>query len=184
MHWILGVLVVLLSSCQGAPQERHYTEETMEAPSVNTSNRVLGLSWDVPEGWRQEGADKMRLATFREASDPEAIDCSIVSLEGAAGGLEANIKRWMGQIELTASTKDLAFFIDSAPSISIQSGQKARVYDLARLKFTDDLIGKTMLVVMIELSQSTVFVKMIGSFEAVKKNKNNFFKLIESIDYS
>lgn len=50
------------------------------------------FTWTAPEGWKQEAGGAMRLATFHLRSDAKAIDCSIVSLGGMAGGLEANLR--------------------------------------------------------------------------------------------
>ena len=122
MIWILCIFTLFLSSCEQKPQESHYKEVVLQAPQVNNPSvpaaattpadphagldmsamgAALGMNnpnsnmftWDVPQGWKQEAGTGMRLATFHLLSDEKAIDCSLVSLGGMAGGLEANLRR-------------------------------------------------------------------------------------------
>ncbi len=179
MVWILCLCVVLLSSCQQQPQERHYTEINIEAvqvavPSVSAAADML--TWEIPTGWRQVAGEGMRVVTFQLISDAKAIDCSIVALGRMAGTLEANLRRWMGQIQLQASSQELKTLIDAAASVRIKSGQEAHIFD-----FTNLPSDQSMIVSMITMEDATVFVKMTGSVVLVKENKNGFLKLLGSI---
>ena len=184
MIWVLCVFALIFSSCQQNPQERHYTEITIEAPQVNVSSASAAkdmFSWDAPPGWKQEAGEGIRLATFHLTSDAKAIDCSIISLGGMAGGLESNLRRWMGQISIQASAQELSVLINSAPSIKIKSGQEAKIFDFTTIQVHGNALDKSMVAAMISIDNTTVFVKMTGSIESVKENKNSFLKLIGSI---
>ncbi len=144
------------------------------APMMPTANDELSdkITWSVPAGWTQQGASQMRLATLRLADDPQAFDCSIVSLPGGAGGLEANLKRWMAQINLDVPDEQLAQFIKNSSDY---------VFDFSLLQVNADPSAKSMIAAMIDLQGATIFVKLTGSMAAVSKNKESFLELSKSV---
>jgi|GEM_PF-1394807 len=209
MIWIITILIVVFSGCQQKPQQQHYTEVVMEAPaqsapspsqSIGSQDPHAGLdmssmvlppsmdssnsmfSWETPDGWKQEAGQGMRLASFHLISDDKAIDCSIVSLQGMAGGLEANLKRWMGQIGLKASSEDLTQLINAASIVKIKGGQEGKVFDFTTIQLQAKPSDKSMVVVMVSIGQATVFLKMTGTLDTVKKNKEGFFSLVKSFE--
>ena len=141
------------------------------------------FTWQVPGGWKQEAGGGMRLATFHLLSDAKAIDCSIVSLGGVAGGLEANLRRWMGQIGVQATGDELSNLISSAPSTKIKTGQEGKIFDFTSIQSKGRPTDKSLIVVMAILDESTLFVKMTGTVDTVSKNKADFFKLAGSVEY-
>jgi hypothetical protein len=141
------------------------------------------FTWAAPDGWKEEAGGGMRLATFHLLSDPKAIDCSIVSLGGMAGGLEANLRRWMGQIGVQATPDELTNLISSAPSTKIKTGQEGKVFDFTSIQSRAKSTDKSMIVVMVEMDQATLFVKMAGTVDTVRKNKDDFFKLVSSVEF-
>ncbi|MBF0489026.1 MAG: hypothetical protein HQL15_00225 [Candidatus Omnitrophica bacterium] len=148
----------------------------------NSVAKNISYGWTVPEGWKEEAGQGMRLATFHLTSDEKAIDSSIVSLAGVAGGLEANLKRWMGQIGLESSATDLTGLINAASSIKIKGGQEGKVFDFTTIQLQGKPTDKSMIVVMLPMNNATLFVKVTGTLETVKKNKDDFFKLVQSIE--
>ncbi len=210
MVWIICIFILVFSGCQQKTSERHYTEVVLQAPdqplpkasegmdatdphagldmssmvlppSVTTSMSGM-FSWTTPQGWKQEAGSGMRLATFHLVSDTKAIDCSIVSLGGMAGGLEANLRRWMGQMGIQASRDELATLISSALSTKIKSGQEAKIFDFTTIQSKAKPTDKSMVTVMVSIGDVTLFVKMTGTVNTVKKNKADFLKLVESIE--
>ena len=126
---------MLFSGCQQQSQERHYTEVVVNESQISAPTAAVGMdmsaigmpsvansaasndqfSWALPKGWEQEPGKSFRLASFRLIADEKAIDGSIVNLAGVAGGLEGNLRRWMGQIGMKqTSTEDLARLIANA----------------------------------------------------------------------
>jgi hypothetical protein len=201
MIWLIPILLLVVSGCQPTPQERHYTEVVIQAPerpmavnphdgmdmsSMATSDMDIptvmntNYSWVAPFGWKQSPGKGMRLASFHLSEDKDAIDCSVISLAGMAGGLEANLRRWMGQIGL--ENLDLAGLISSASTIKIKSGQEAKVFDFTTIQGAVKPSDKSLVVVMLAADDATLFIKMTGSMENVKKHKADFFKLVQSIE--
>jgi len=176
MIWILCIYIFFLSSCEQKPQERHYNEIVIEPPQESGN-----LSWDVPQGWKQEAGEGMRLASFHPVSDAKTIDCSIVSLSGAAGGLEANLNRWMGQLGLEVSDDHLKQLILSAQDVQTKGGIEAKVFDFTNLQAQGSPSDKSMIAAMINVDLTTVFIKMTGSMGSVKQYRDDFLKLLRSI---
>ncbi len=139
------------------------------------------LAWVSPEGWKEEAGTHMRMATFHQMADPQAIDCSIIALGGPAGGPEANLSRWMGQLGLQVSDDNLKQLITSAQDFKTKGGLEAKIFDFTILQTKGNPSDKSMIAAIMTVDQTTVFVKMTGSIEAVKQNKDNFLKLLVSI---
>jgi len=211
MVWIICIFTLFLSSCDQKPQESHYKEVVVDTPQANaliapatasmpadphagmdmssmslpsdTASMNNMFTWGTPQGWKQESGGGMRLATFHLISDAKAIDCSIVTLGGMAGGLEANLRRWMGQIGLQATPNELSGLISSAPSTKIKTGQEGKIFDFTSIQSKAKQTDKSMIVVMVTMDGATLFIKMTGTIDSVSKNKDDFFKLVGSVEY-
>ncbi len=154
----------------------------LDMPAIMGSGASVtsSYSWILPKGWKQ-GSNKgpMRLASFYIEEDPDAIDCSIVSLAGMAGGLEGNLKRWMGQVAIESSDTNLQKLINTAETIQTQGGLQAIVYDLTALKNVS--ANKSMIAAIISDKGATVFVKITGTSVHLKQNRDGFFELLKSL---
>ncbi|MBF0503577.1 MAG: hypothetical protein HQL14_00605 [Candidatus Omnitrophica bacterium] len=139
------------------------------------------INWDCPVGWKEEAGSHMRMATFHTTGDPKAIDCYIIALTGPAGGLEANLTRWMGQIGLEASFAQVKQLKQSAQELKTKDGIAVEAFDLSLLQSGAKSSDPSIMAAVIPLNAVTVFVKMTGSIDSVKQNKGNFLKLISSI---
>ncbi|MFA5060048.1 MAG: hypothetical protein WC676_05420 [Candidatus Omnitrophota bacterium] len=139
------------------------------------------LSWDVPDGWSEKPASGMRLATLVDADTKDPIDCSIVSLGGQAGGLQANVQRWMKQINVSVSSpEELDKFL--AKSETVKGAElSASVIDLTLLQSSGDAALPSMIAAIVTTNEKTYFVKMAGSKSAVEKNKSAFTALLKSL---
>lgn len=205
MHkfFVFSICCLALISCDQKPAERHYAEVVIEAPMpnpsammgdphaglgldipmVNAATRVQSdLTWDVPSGWQEVAGSGMRVATFKRADNPDAIDVSIVTLSGPAGGLEANLTRWAGQISLDLTANDgLSKLIDSAQVLKTQGGLELKIFDFTQLQKGLDPSEKSTVAAMLEINGSTVFVKMTGTVKTVTDNLESFKTLSQSV---
>ncbi len=155
-------------------QDPHEGMDMSAAPAMPTANDALKnkLTWVLPQGWKEEAGSAMRLATFHLVSAPKLIDVSIVSLAGGAGGLEMNLKRWMGQIKLDVPDEELGKFIDAS---------KDDIFDFSVLQKNSAPSTPSVIAAMLQMDGATVFVKMTGSIAAVKEHKDAFLKLLRSV---
>jgi hypothetical protein len=184
----------LFAGCGDQDRPRQYTEVVSPTPAapgqklpnnppagidINADNSS-SLSWALPKGWKQ-GADKggMRLASFYLESNPDVMDCYIVSLPGMAGGLEANLKRWMGQADINPTDLNYQKLINTALTLQTKGGLEAKVYDLTSLKQVPG--PKSMMAAIISTADTTIFVKMTGTSGAVKANRDAFLEFLKSL---
>ncbi len=192
--------LMILTGCEQKSQVRHYTEVVVEAPKAQmppmmaaaetqdphagldmsaapmmpTVNNELKdkLSWSLPKGWMEEPGNGMRLVSFHLKDDPKAIDVSVVSLGGMAGGLPANLKRWLGQISVDVSDEQLQSFIQDSPD---------NIFDFTKMQQGADPSSKSMIAAMLTIGDATVFVKMSGTIESVNQHKRSFLALVKSV---
>ena len=169
---LLIICTVFIFGCGQQPKATQYTEIIIEKPLEMDEPVGSALVWDMPQGWEQGLASSMRLASFHLVNEPGAIDVSIVSLPGGAGGLEANLKRWIGQIGLDVSEEQLTAFMTAS---------KDKIFDFSKLQANADPLTKSMIVAMLDINQSTVFVKMTGTADSIGKHKNEFLNLLGSV---
>src|SRR5690606_20916792 len=108
------LLSACLSGCSGEPEPRRYSEIETRGGGSNLQRGPLSeISWNLPESWiEQPEGDPLRLTGFwapdprlleKDLPDPDPVDVSLVQLAGDAGGLEANVTRWLGQVGIPAS---------------------------------------------------------------------------------
>ena len=207
-YWI--ILLIAFSACERANHEPHrYIEitiapeetaaeeglpawhpkvggmsEAMKDPQLaqmmQESVAAIALTWTTPQGWREEKGSGMRLVTFK-TQDADSIECSVVSLSGMAGGLQANLKRWMGQIGLDVESKIFAEFIQNPLTLKLQNGRVASLFDFTTLQTSSDGKTASMMAVMVAADETTIFVKMTGSQNAVLKNRTRLISLVQSL---
>ncbi len=150
----------------------HAGLDMSNAPMMPTANDSLEgkLVWVLPKGWQQQPGQGMRLVSFHLINDPEAIDVSIISLGGMAGGLQANLKRWLGQINV--DDEALTAFIKASAD---------NIFDFTQLQEGQEQSNKSMIAAMLMVEDATVFVKMTGSIKAVTQYKKDFLGLVKSV---
>ena len=148
----------------------------MAAPPAN-----IKVTWTLPKGWvPKDSANAMRIGSFAAMDpnlansgeiDPNAVDVSVVQLGGTAGGMEANIRRWMGQVGLKASPDEMEEIIKKAPRFKTATGQEGMLIDLTGMLSGDMTQSKTIYGAIVQTEEYTVFVKAMGEFAPVKKQK-------------
>ncbi|MCP5048191.1 MAG: hypothetical protein GY940_13550 [bacterium] len=150
------------------------------------------FQWDTPEGWDEKRASSgIRLATFTVKSGDLTSECTIIPLSGDAGGLKANVARWLGQMTSGANASAPMMSSQGDPAVVEQlmknqeqfltKGQFAAVlidYTAVTAKDTDSSI----LASAITMDTSTVFIKMVGPKSLLVANKAKFKALCQSFN--
>lgn len=193
---LISFFIVCLCSCQKAVEKRKYEEivisaqlnEGSFAPSMppiplseNLTNKIIKpqLSWTTPPGWQEKPASGMRVASFVNNDSANPIDCSIVSLEGEAGGLQANVRRWLSQINLYLSDEELKTFLEKQDKLTNNQGLVLTLVDFTNFNTVSS--GDSIIAAIAAASEETIFVKMTGSKEALLKNREPFITLCKSL---
>ena len=175
-------------SCEQAPEKQAYDEivvpPSTEGPAgKGQMSRQHDATWTVPEGWVEEAGSGFRLATFKLKNDPNTIDCSIVRLEGEAGGIKANILRWMNQIHISIlSDAVLEEFLNKQERFKTKDGTIGTYVDFTKLQESSEATTQSMIAAIIERPEAAVFVKMAGSKENILNQFSAFQSLCQSIN--
>ena len=120
----------------------------------------------------------MRLATFRIGDG----ECSITAFPGDVGGMEANVRRWLGQINVQEpSPEAMKAFLTDGEAIISAGGLPGRVFDLARLAPDADPESTGILAGVFSKEGSSVFVKLTGPISLLSEERERFAELCRSL---
>lgn len=155
-------------------------EELGLSPAPSEASAEKKVVWTLPEGWSEKLGTGMRLATFNTPDN--ALEGSVISLAGMAGGLEANVTRWMGQISLpTMGAEELHQFIEGQSIVQTGEGRDVQLVDLSSLQSGDEN-PSSMFAGVIASEGETIFIKFSGAWSAIEKNREKIIKLCQSFE--
>lgn len=150
-------------------------------PGMNASPVDIKVTWELPESWLvKDSANAMRIGSFAASdpslahtgeADPNAVDVSVVQLAGDAGGLKANIARWMGQVGIKATAEEMDEFVKAAAHFRTKTGQDGMYVDLTDKLSGDMTQSKTIFGAVVQTPEYTVFVKGMGEIAKVAAQK-------------
>ena len=193
---LIFIAGILGFSCEKKPLVRSYEEIITESPneiaamqnpdlfpsSLTQNDKAPFFSWSVPEGWIEKKGSGLRLVSFLTNTGKDDIECSIVTLEGQAGGNESNILRWMKQIDLPEPNEEqLNKFLNHQANLKTKEGLPFQLLDFTTLQDKLENSTPSMMAAIFEAPQKTIFVKMTGSKKAVLKNLEGFKNLCLSL---
>lgn len=145
---------------------------SVPAPKFDASK----LQWSAPPSW-QRGPDRMmRVVTYTVGN----AECYITVLDGPAGGIEANLNRWRGQMGQPGYTADEVAALPKLPVMG-----KEALYMEAKGTFTamngQVLEGQMMLGAIAMLDNGLLTVKMTGPEADVLAEIESFKAFCSSI---
>lgn len=118
----------------------------------------------------------MRIMTFEVG--PDRAECTLTAFPGSVGGLEGNLARWAGQINLSLAPDTLARFARSPTTFETDGGFPCLVYDFADVAPQAD---PSMLAAILPLDGRTLFVKLTGKRELLAEQRAAFIGLCRSL---
>jgi hypothetical protein len=142
-------------------------------PEMQTPS--LPLTWVTPAGWEEQPGSGMRIAAWRV----EGQECTLMSFPGDVGGDEANIRRWLGQVGHGADAATLSAFVAQPERLVTSSGLEVRLFDLAAL--IPDGAAQSVLAAIIPAGDQSIFVKLMGDAQVLRRQKEAFTALSQSI---
>lgn len=151
------------------------TPPPMLAASAGTFD-ASKIQWSAPPSWQQGPERTMRLVTYNVGKS----ECYITVLGGAAGGVEANLNRWRGQLEQPALTAEE---IAKLPTLKIL-GKDAPFLQVSGTYTTmsgEPLPGQTLLGAICLTDSGMLTVKMTGPEAEVASELENFKSFCTSI---
>lgn len=159
------------------------TPQTPTAPKAAAPAPAGTLAWDCPAGWRESAATGMRLVSFSLGDGRESGLCTIVPLKGDAGGVRANVERWLQQAGIPMpAAGELDRFIAAAEQFRSRGDLPVLLLDLAGLRSGAPAPGADSIVAaVITLRENTLFVKMSGPHRLLQQEKERFRALCRSL---
>ena len=135
------------------------------------------LHWTLPAGWTEVAPGEMSIASFKVSGPNGAeADVTVVPLPGMAGGDNANVNRWRGQVGLPAATADELQKLGETVQVGDQS---ATLYDLAGSDNAKRILG-----VIQQRNGTTWFFKMMGDAGLVEQQKPQFIAFLKSLTFA
>ncbi len=135
----------------------------------------IALEWTTPAGWVEKAGSGMRLATFTI----EGSECTITAFPGDVGGDEANIRRWLGQLNVELSAEALSSFAANGEKITTAGGVTGSVFDFATA--IPDGAPMSMLALVLQIEGQSAFVKWMGPPALLSARKSEFIALCTSL---
>ena len=122
----------------------------------------------------------MRLGSFQVAGpNDETADVSVTAFPGDAGGLESNGNRWRGQVQQPTLEGDQLAQSWQEESVD---GVPTVIVDLQTPNGTEK--ASAILGSVLRNADRTWFVKMTGSPDLLKGQKDNFLRFVRSFHFS
>lgn len=173
-----------------ANQETHNGMTTPAIPLENTQKTIEEhFTWQTPMDWQEEkNTSSIRLATFTISSGENLATCTIVPFQGEAGGLKANISRWLGQLTGNNNHMD-AMLTEGDPAKVEELLNKTEPFQTigklpAQLvdftKVTENAGDPSILATVIKVGDSSIFIKLTGPKHVLVANKTKFKSLCAS----
>jgi hypothetical protein len=196
VFYFLLLALIITVSCGDSGRVRKYKEKASSAlnvghrkqesttPSTDTNSAHTQLQWDTPEGWTENRTPSdFRLAAFLvKTGDVESV-CTIIPLQGEAGGLEANVSRWLGQIAGgKIPGKNTVEELIKSQEKFFSKGQ----FPVVLIDFTPvtaNPTDKSILAAVLKIQGDSVFIKMTGQKSHLVENKIKFKALCRSFSF-
>lgn len=192
--FLVLMLVLAGISCDSGSSVRKYKEKSPNVKPVTPtpaaprptapSGRQAGahFQWETPDGWNENrAASGIRLAAFTVKSNNKESICTIIPLRGEAGGLKANVTRWLGQITATMqpSGHTVETLLKSQEKFLTRGQFPAVLIDYTPV--TPHPSDKSILVSVITVNGNSIFIKMMGEKSHLIENKKKFKALCQSL---
>jgi hypothetical protein len=142
-------------------------------PPAAVKEQKSDIAYRAPEGWNVTRGNGISRASFEVRDGDKKADVTVTPLAGGAGGLEANVNRWRGQVGLAAASKEEVGKLAQPLRVDGRDGHYADLAGAAR----------RILAVMVERDGTTWFVKMDGPVDLVGKQKANFEAFVRSLRF-
>jgi hypothetical protein len=161
------------------------------AASIAVAEQAGGVKWTAPATWKTQAPKPMRAATYTvpaAAGDKDPGELAVYYFgAGQGGGVDANIKRWVGQFQTadgkpaTGQEKVAKRTISGFPvtTIDLSGTYTGGAGPMATEKIIKS--GYRLLGAIVEGPQGGVFFKFTGPAKTVAASQPAFEKLLNSV---
>ena len=158
----------------------HGEMRDMPMPMQRRPEQASTFEWDTPSDWREEPGAGMRLATLWVSGNGEEAECTLIVLGGDAGGLQANIVRWMEQVQIQPPMGyEMQNYLDELEEFTTAGGDRGVLIDFAPFVAEPDQLST--LAAIIERGRESLYIKLTGSRALLEQERSAFDQLARSI---
>ncbi len=167
-------------------EERFGLPRETRSPDDGVGEAASMLRWNLPKGWVERAPSAMRIANFLAAGDPNA-ECYLTILAADAGGLGANVNRWLAQMGHPAMGPAQ---IDALPRASL-FGRDAVLLEVdgdftgmsggAAMSGGATKIEHRLLGLLLVDPNGSAFLKLVGPSGLVARERASFLELAASM---
>jgi hypothetical protein len=161
--------------------------------AATLSSVAAGLTFSAPPEWKSvPTSSSMRVAQFalpRAPGDPQDAELVIYYFGGSGGTVDANIQRWIGQMEQPDGRPSSAVAKQSRRTIN---GLAATLVDVSGTYVAEMRPGSTerhdspnfrLRAAVIETANGPYFIKLTGPASTVAAHEENFEQFLSSLKY-
>jgi hypothetical protein len=195
LFYLLLVILMAAISCGDSGKVRKYKEEApaagtqqekqaSPAPAATAMPAHTHFQWNSPEGWiENRAASGFRLAAFTVKSGEIESICTIIPLQGEAGGLKANVTRWLGQItgSMPPDENTVEKLLNAQEKFLTKGQFPAVLIDFTPV--TPNPTDKSILAGILTVQGNSIFIKMTGQKSHLIENKAKFKALCQSFSF-
>jgi hypothetical protein len=147
-----------------------------------------GLHWTAPSGWKSEGAQPMRAATYHVgpvAGDKASAECAVYFFgTGQGGSVDANLDRWKGQFHSpggrSAPAQIAKRTIHGLTITTIDTSGDYLGMEGPMATGSHSVAGYRLLGAIIEGPEGNLFIKFTGPAKTIAASQQNFELLLGS----
>ncbi len=153
-------------------------------PPMSADDRVEQASgmlrWDLPSGWVERPPTSMRIANFLAGGD-EAAECYLTVLPGEAGGLGANVNRWLAQLAQPGLSPAQLDALPRAKLLDRDAVLLEAEGTFTGMSATTSKSGQKLLGLLFVDPDGSAFLKLVGPTETVTREREAFLALAKSM---
>lgn len=177
------------SSTSSSTTHDEHSAAQSEAIPLTQHLEFVGLSARTPEHWQAETpANTMRIAQFRIPAHPGEAGNGVAELvifafgPGQGGGVTDNINRWQRQVTDADGTPVPPIVRSiTADGMTITIVESTGTYQSGMPGDTDTRDDTTVINVMIDAPEQSVFLKFMGPRATVATNRDGFMAMLETV---
>lgn len=150
-----------------------------------------GVKWSAPAAWKAQAERPMRAATYtvpKAAGDAEDGECAVFYFgPGQGGGVDANIKRWIGQFDAPGGgpadklAKTSKAAVNGLPVTRIDLSGTYKPSGGPMMQATASKPGYRLLGAIVEGPEGAIFFKLTGPAKTLAAQQAAFEKLLQSV---
>jgi hypothetical protein len=187
----VAAVITFLGSCSSEQKQQKSGDQAKGAAVAmsTTTESAGGVEWTVPSGWVKGAERAMRAATYTIGSGDTQAECAVFFFgTGQGGDVEANIARWISQVQQPdgsdSKAKAIRGEVKSAccqiATIEVPGTYLASSGPM--MQATSEKPGYVLLGGIVPAPQGNVFFKLTGPKDAVTMIKDAFMAMLESVN--